>query len=98
MFRDKSCRSDKRKVNKSENWIFRKDKTDDDFGKMVVVGDWNTYYAVRGIIEDALVSITGGDRETSDPQKVTLERIEKENFYDFIIRQIAVFKPVEITD
>ena len=73
-----------------------KDKTDDDFGKMVVVGDME--HLLCGPwhrSEDALGSITCGDRETSDPQKVTLERIEKENFYDFIIRQIAVFKPVE---
>ena len=95
MFRDKSCHWDKRKVNKCENWIFFKSRTDD-FGNMVIVGDWNTYYAVRRIIEDALGKIASDHiSSNSSPEKdkeYMLRRIEKENLYDFIIRQIAVFK------
>jgi hypothetical protein len=72
-----------------ENWI-RLKKEGEPFDKMVVVSDWPSYNAVLGQLEAAGGKIAPTNIG-NDPQ-IQRRIVERENLYDFILREIAIFR------
>lgn len=92
LFTEESCHGDG--GSGCSNWIFF-NKEDQHYDKMVVVGDWNSYYAVMRQIEEKhgpIVPRKLANNSAEEQRRI----IERQSLYDFILRQITVFKELEL--
>jgi hypothetical protein len=68
----------------------------DNFDKMVVIDGWDSYNTIYQKIEKSLGELTQRDSEAGESEAELQSKaqqliIERQNLYDFILRQISVF-------